>query len=109
MKVFISGPMKGIENDNYISFYNAEKDLIQSGFDVFNPRRMFFTEGFTRFDKRIIDISILGICDAIYQLSGWENAPGAVFEDTFAKHSGMLYLEKSPEGFFFINKNKEEK
>lgn len=37
MKVFISGPMSGIEDFNWPGFYKAEKMLVEKGYSVFNP------------------------------------------------------------------------
>ena len=59
MKVFISGPMKGYPNFNKEAFDQAEKELIQQGYTVFNPAWMDFSGEWTKQDKRAIDAAIM--------------------------------------------------
>ena len=104
MKVFISGPMKGYPNFNKEAFDQAEKELVQQGYTVFNPAWMDFSGEWTKQDKRAIDMAIMSRCDAIYQLPGWYNLEngGSRAEYAFAVASGMIFLEKDAKGFFFV-------
>ena len=70
MKVFISGPMKGYPNFNKEAFDQAEKELVQQGYTVFNPAWIDFSGEWSKQDKRAIDMAIMSRCDAIYQLPG---------------------------------------
>lgn len=102
MKVFISGPMKGYLNFNKEAFDQAEKELIQQGYTVFNPSWMDFSGEWTRQDKRAIDAAIMSRCDAVYQLPGWFENGGSRMEHAFAQTAGMIFLGKDAEGFFFV-------
>lgn len=90
MKVFISGPMRGIKNDNKPALDEAELKLRSYGLDVFNPAWMLFTSGWNRNDILPIDIAALSKCDAIFQLPGWEKAGGAVLEYQYAVTTNKL-------------------
>ena len=109
MKVFISGPMKGYPNFNKEAFDQAEKELIQQGYTVFNPAWMDFSGEWTKQDKRAIDAAIMSRCDAVYQLPGWDGLgnSGSRMECAFAQGAGMMFLEKDADGFFFVV-NKED-
>lgn len=89
MKVFISGPMSGIEDYNRPAFLEAEKRLIEAGYSVFNPAWLLVDESWTRDDLMTIDVAALSRCDAIYQLPGWEESRGARVE-----YAHALYTEK---------------
>lgn len=84
MKVFISGPMRGYPNDNVDAFFEAEKKLEEAGFETFNPARMRFEGKWERRDIWRVDLAALDICDAIYQLPGWNDADGALVEAAYA-------------------------
>ena len=109
MKVFISGPMKGYPNFNKEAFDQAEKELVQQGYTVFNPVWMDFSGEWTKQDKRAIDAAIMSRCDAVYQLPGWDRLEnsGSRMEYAFAQGAGMIFLEKDADGFFFVV-NKED-
>lgn len=104
MKVFISGPMKGYPNFNKEAFDQAEKELIQQGYTVFNPAWMDFSGEWTKQDKRAIDAAIMSRCDAVYQLPGWDGLEnsGSRMEHAFAQASGMIFLGKDAEGLLFV-------
>ena len=41
IKVYIAGPMRGIDDDNFPAFYEAEETLKKQGvYEVLNPARM---------------------------------------------------------------------
>jgi hypothetical protein len=92
VKVFISGPMSGIVDDNKAAFDAAEDRLKRAGFDVFNPAWLTFTSGWDRNDILTIDMVALSKCDAIYQLDGWEKSKGAIAENSFALSSNKIFL-----------------
>ena len=71
MKVFISGPMKGYPNFNKEAFDQAEKDLVQQGYTVFNPAWMDFSGEWSKQDKRAIDAAIMRARLAFFQETGY--------------------------------------
>ena len=57
MKVFISGPMKGLPNWNVDAFNEMEAKLKEAGYDVFNPAWLQFTPGWEH--EEIIKILLI--------------------------------------------------
>ena len=89
MKVFISGPMKGLPNWNVDAFNEMEAKLKEAGYDVFNPAWLQFTPGWEHEEIIKIDFAALALCDVMIQLPGWENSRGASEENEEAKR---LYI-----------------
>lgn len=88
-RIYIAGPMTGIENYNHAAFNAAAKMLRAEGWIVENPVEIaaqFGTveelEGNVRQLGRVMnhEIEILRQCDAIYLLHGWEKSEGATTE-----------------------------
>ena len=94
-KVFISGPMTGLPNNNVDAFYDAELILKEAGFSVFNPAIFRVLEGFTESEIMDIDLEALKHCNYIYQLDGWENSEGANVEWAYAKKCGIDVVNHS--------------
>lgn len=96
MKVFISGPMTGIDNFNRDAFNNAEKEFIKRGLDVFNPAWMLFSDGWAHEEIMSIDINALSLCKFICMLPGWEDSKGARLENEYAITHGIIpiYIEE---------------
>jgi len=84
MKVFISGPMSGIEDFNRPAFYEAERKLKEAGYSVFNPAWLLVDEKWSFDDLMHVDLAALSRCDAVYQLPGWEKSVGACCEYQYA-------------------------
>lgn len=91
-RVYISGPMTGIKDNNFSAFIKAEKELKNVGYDVFNPAHIIFGNSWTRKEMLAIDLHALSMCDYIYMLKGWENSPGAIVELEYAKSCGIIKL-----------------
>lgn len=89
MKVYISGPIKGIVNFEE-NFANAEKFLQDQGYDTANP--CIAPEGLTYEDFMRFDLYLLLGCDAIYMLKGWEQSRGAFCEFHVAVLCGMRVM-----------------
>lgn len=95
IKVFISGPMTGIEDFNKPEFLRAERLLKRAGYSVFNPAWLDLDEAWDTNEIAAIDMAALTNCDAIYQLDGWENSKGAVAEFNTAKWLGLEILTEA--------------
>ena len=90
-KVFISGPMTGIEDWNRPAFMEAEYLLRMEGHIVMNPAVLPL--GFTWKDYMEISLQMLSACDAVYMLEGWEDSAGARLERRYAIKRGMKVWE----------------
>ena len=90
MVVYISGPMTGLPNYNREAFFAAQKKLEADGHTVLNPAWM--PDGLEDWEYFNIDFAMLGACDAIYMLKGWEKSNGAKKELGYAKIAGIKVL-----------------
>ena len=93
MNVYISGPMRGIDN-YYENFQRAERKIKEYGHRVANPADLD-VEGLTREQMLNVDLAMMNLCDAIYMLKGWENSCGANREYGYALGKGMNIMFES--------------
>jgi hypothetical protein len=97
MRVYISGPMSGIKDDNFPAFKAAARALRMLGYEVVNPAE-FDTDvdGLgerSRWVKLLkADIKALMDCDGIVMLPGWENSKGAQLEHYNAKALDLVIM-----------------
>jgi len=87
MKVYVSGPMTGIEQFNHPAFAAACEVLQQAGYEVESPHlapELESWEAYIRYDLELL----LG-CDAIAMLPGWEQSRGARLERLVAEALGL--------------------
>ncbi len=94
MRVYISGPCRNKPNRNEAAFSYAEQMLRNLGYDVFNPRKLPFTDTWTREQKDHVEFAIIDMCDAMYMLEGWEQADGAVHEHDYAVSAGKQFISE---------------
>lgn len=92
-KVYIAGPMSGIEENNHPAFYHIEEKLKSEGYEVVNPARITHEtitakKNPTRRDFYRSDFHALLYCDAIFLLKGWDKSHGAQFERQLALEVG---------------------
>lgn len=90
MKVYISGPMTGIEQFNHPAFAAAGEVLRRAGHEVESPHlapKLESWEAYMRYD-----LALLLKCDAIALLPGWEYSIGASLERLVAVHLGLKVL-----------------
>lgn len=95
MKIFISGPITGI--DNFLERFNhAEKRLIDKGYTVYNPAKanLLMPEGTTHEEYMKISFILLDMVDAIYLLKEWENSRGANQEYGYAIAKGLVVFRE---------------
>ena len=86
MKVYISGPMEGVE-DYLGNFREAEENLLKLGHVVVNPARLdIAVKGIrlSREDYLELDLKLLEWCDAIVMLDGWQQSCGCNREYGYA-------------------------
>jgi hypothetical protein len=104
MKVFISGPMTGITENNFPLFYKAADMLKDKGYEVVNPADLFpedrLISNHTRREYVAAAVLALLTCDAICTLPGWRESVGAYAEYRLAysldiKVMHMTLSEKS--------------
>ena len=105
MKVYVAGPMTGIEAFNFPAFDFARDGLRFAGYEVVSPADLDRAIGFDPtkntldgFDKLAAirrDIEAIIECDAIYMLQGWENSVGATAEFHLARWLGKVLMYQS--------------
>lgn len=88
--IYISGPMEGVENYEE-NFRRAEDDLTEAGYKVVNPANID-VEGMDREEILDMDLKLLGGCDGICMLKGWQQSCGANREYGFALAKGMSVM-----------------
>lgn len=103
MKIYISGPMTGITDNNRDEFSRMASLLQAKGHDPVNPhdivptRRIRMTAGYveepikdpTYFDYLKADLAVLMTCDAYVLLDGWGDSRGAWIEKRIADDVGI--------------------
>jgi len=93
MKVYISGPITGINNFEK-PFQQAEDRLLLGGYSVVNPCTLPHLHGksWIEYMREDIDAMIRLRCDAIALLKGWEKSRGALLELLIAESCGMTII-----------------
>lgn len=85
MRLYVSGPMRGLPNNNFDAFHAASKQLRLWGHDVLSPADSFKDENgntikLPRSEYLKHDIQLILICDGVVVIDGWYDSPGARFE-----------------------------
>lgn len=110
MKIYISGPMTGIESYNFPAFFEAAEYLREKGHEPINPAEIDVkqegldteTQEFgnrTPIDEDTYreylsrDLGLLGSVDAVAALPGWESSNGATLEIDVARRLGIPVLK----------------
>lgn len=94
-RVYLAGPMTGIEDNNYPAFHKAAADLRAKGYHVENPAEVKADPPPTTWDGWMrLALAQLITCDAIAMLPGWYESRGAKIEHRLALglHMAVLYL-----------------
>lgn len=99
-RVYIAGPMTGIESYNFPAFFEAEERWTEAGWQVVNPARIDVDAGFDssgeaesqEFYMRR-DLPEVALCNAIALLPGWERSVGVSKELQVARWCGLDILD----------------
>ena len=77
MKIYISGPITGT-TDAYERFERAEKELTREGHTVINPQMIGseLPEDTEHWQFMTLSMVLMGFCDGVLFLSGWERSKG---------------------------------
>lgn len=82
--LYLAGPMTGMADHNFPAFNAAADKLRSEGWTVYNPADHGVTEGATWEDYMAYDLTKVGLCGAMYMLSGWQMSRGACLEQLIA-------------------------
>ncbi|WP_256580834.1 MULTISPECIES: DUF4406 domain-containing protein [unclassified Pseudomonas] len=91
-RVYVAGPMTGIEDFNYPAFNAAAEQLRAQGYEVENPADHGIVEGAQWADYMAYDLTRLGLCGIIALLPDWEKSQGACLEVLIAERLGMTVV-----------------
>ncbi|CAM3173322.1 DUF4406 domain-containing protein [Pseudomonas fluorescens] len=91
-RVYVAGPMTGIEDFNYPAFNAVADQLRAQGYEVENPADHGIVEGAQWADYMAYDLTRLGLCGMIALLPDWEKSQGARLEVLIAERLGMTVV-----------------
>lgn len=94
MRVYLSGPMTGIPDNNFPAFHAHAAALREQGYDVVSPAEI--QEAGTWELCLRADLRELCTCDAIALMPGWESSKGANLELHVAHRLGMQVMHLPP-------------
>lgn len=89
MRVYVSGPMSGVEDHNFPAFNAAAAHLRTLGYDVVNPADNGADPGLPWSWYLRKDLQQLVDCDAVATLPGWTASRGACLEIHVAHALGI--------------------
>lgn len=93
--IYISGQITGLPYEYALSAFDKAEKLLQSlGYDVINPMtHVPYNENWSWYDYMSEDIKLLGKCESIYMLKGWQKSDGARIEYEIAirKNKKIIY------------------
>jgi Domain of unknown function (DUF4406) len=109
MKLYLSGPMTGIAQNNLPAFYEAAKAIRAEGWEVISPAELDdeedraialadapATKTWGDFLARDIKLIADSGIDGIALLPGWENSRGARLEATLGLLCDLTFFEYIP-------------
>lgn len=101
MKIYLSGPITGIENYKE-NFEAAEREARERLSDwepeIFNPTNIILPKDATHEDYMKICMQELAKCDTIYMLNGWQDSRSACREYGYALGRQMaIFRQPKPE------------
>lgn len=117
-RLYVSGPMSGIEHHNFPAFFDASDVLKKLGYDPINPAAFYPKRAYEWAGWKVAhewavanpekweayirkDISLLLKADAIVLLDGWWNSKGACLEIVMAVCLGLPVYEFLGDGIAY--------
>ena len=83
-KIYIAGPISGMEEKAAEKFAEAEIFLKAKGYEVINPMKLAHDHDKTWKAYMLECLHILLQCDEVYMLNGWRKSKGAKLEHRIA-------------------------
>lgn len=96
-KVYISGPITGIDFGNRFAFMAARCGLELCGYEVVDPSEVKLDDDASWADYMRADLKLLLDCDFIFMLEGWEKSRGARIELALAKNLRIKEIDLDEE------------
>jgi hypothetical protein len=101
IKLYLSGPMTGVKDNNYPAFFKAAKALRKKGYKVINPPELDKKSPQRTWEDCLRrDIKEMMYCNAVATLPRWKKSKGALLETYIAKslkwpiHPVYKYLKR---------------
>jgi len=91
MKIYLAGPMRGVDDMNRPAFREAAEKLRAAGHFVFNPAE--HEAGNLRANLGVDTSWICLVADAVVLLPGWRQSVGATAEEALAAALGLFRCE----------------
>ena len=89
MKLYLSGPMTGYEENNYPAFHAAKAALEARGYEVISPADLPIRDDWEWVDYIEQDIDSVFSVEGVAYLPGWEQSKGARIERRIAERLGL--------------------
>ena len=102
MKIYLSGPMTGIEDFNYPTFNEVAEKFRSTGHEVFNPAEQFdgdTTKEWAEYLQHDVSELVNNRYDSIVLLPGWHKSVGSVTETVIAIVFGMKVVCVDDKGY----------
>ena len=99
MKLYISGPITGMDDGNQAAFATAERVLRDAGFETFNPHALRLPLAVDWHIAMRQCLRELMQCEAVALLEGWTRSEGAQMEEWAAK---AVRMECRPVGEWLL-------
>ena len=93
MKVYLSGPMTGIQDFNFPAFNAEAARLRAAGLQVVNPAEINPDTTMSWHECMRADIKALCDCDTLALMPGWESSQGAHLELHIAHRLGLRVIQ----------------
>jgi Domain of unknown function (DUF4406) len=98
MKIYITGPMTGLPDNNYPAFHEAAKKLRAAGYEVCSPAELETPDDISWEGWMRASISLMLQCTTLALLPDWHKSVGARLEQNLA---AQLRMKCTPLEDFF--------